>query len=455
MQRKTNLFYTTGQDSNFLTFSNFTEALTGNFLATDWKVYPARFMCINMPLLIENSPEDLEFRAAAELEGSTKEYFIKKYLVGYYENKLAFLRDYYVSQINSGEPITYDIEGDIHSLSWLIETFNKFINEVKSYNIQEDLSFNITFIGDVTEFDYKGSYTDTICIIDASDGYYDENHDKLKKYIASPLSEEFESSDDYIPYKYNDNNLSVNNLYGWEEDELSSTIYNSDSVNLIFDNNENITEGNVYSKNQLYSFSESFDSSTILKFNLIIPLFDIMDLNYKTNFDVLEENSIVDILNSSETYISTFDNKEKKSINNPLGIWFSDKLIELEKDIDSQYAPSWSIIISGQFKPLPYSSKYNNEDITLKDNQQAFATYAQILSKQKTLISKIYELTSKINSLETLLNSNTSELLNNDEIQEIIAEKVNEKVTEKLNDIDSIINNSINDHINQYHKWKN
>ena len=454
MQRKTNLFYATGQDSNFLTFSNFTEALTGNFLATDWKVYPSRFICINMPILIEGSEEDLEFRNAAGIDISAKEYFIKKYLVGYYENKLAFLRDYYVSQINSGEPITYDIEGDIHSLSWLIETFNKFIKEVKSYNIQEDLSFNITFIGDVTEFDYKGSYTDTICIIDSSDGYYDENHEQLKKYIVSPLEDEFESDDEYIPYRYNDNELSVHNLYGWEEDELSSTIYNSDLVNLIFDNSEN-TEGNVYSKNKLYSFSESFDNSTLLKFNLIIPLFDIMDLNYKTNFDVLEENSIVEILNSSETYISTFDNKEKKSINNPLGIWFSDKLIELEKDIDSQYAPSWSIVISGQFKPLPYGSPYDNEDITLKDNQQAFATYAQILSKQKTLISKIYELTSKINNLENILNSNTADLLDNEEIQNIINEKVNEKVNEKLNDIDDIITNSINNHINQYHKWKN
>ena len=59
MQRKTNLFYTQNQDSNFLTFSNFTEALTGNFLSTDWKVYPSRFLCLYIPTLVdEQSKQD-------------------------------------------------------------------------------------------------------------------------------------------------------------------------------------------------------------------------------------------------------------------------------------------------------------------------------------------------------------------------------------------------------------
>ena len=73
MKRKTNLFYTDGPDSKFLTFSNYTELLTGNFLSTNTKIYPSRFLCLNIQDLDKNG-------------------FIKDYLIGYYENKLAFLR---------------------------------------------------------------------------------------------------------------------------------------------------------------------------------------------------------------------------------------------------------------------------------------------------------------------------------------------------------------------------
>jgi hypothetical protein len=46
MKRKTNLFYLSGDESNFLTFSNYGESLTGNFLATNWKMFPSRFLCL-------------------------------------------------------------------------------------------------------------------------------------------------------------------------------------------------------------------------------------------------------------------------------------------------------------------------------------------------------------------------------------------------------------------------
>ena len=45
--RKTNLFYTSGVDSKFLTFSNYTESLTGNFISTDTKIFPSKFLCIS------------------------------------------------------------------------------------------------------------------------------------------------------------------------------------------------------------------------------------------------------------------------------------------------------------------------------------------------------------------------------------------------------------------------
>jgi len=179
MQRKTNLFYTTNNDSNFLTFSNFTEALTGNFLATDWKVYPSKFMCLLIPSL---TPE-------------SKESFIKNHLVAYYENKLAFLRDYFVSEQDS-DVETYDVEKDIDSLAWLLDTIRNYDSEAK-----------VTFVGEVTEFDYKGSYADTICIIDSNDDI---------NYYSIGAS----SNDSTITY--NDNS---GNLYGWTSNELANTPY--------------------------------------------------------------------------------------------------------------------------------------------------------------------------------------------------------------------------------------
>ena len=51
MKRKTNIFYTDGPDSKFLTFSNYTESLTGNFLSTDTKLYPSMFLVLEVILL--------------------------------------------------------------------------------------------------------------------------------------------------------------------------------------------------------------------------------------------------------------------------------------------------------------------------------------------------------------------------------------------------------------------
>ena len=48
MKRKTNLFYTEGVDSKFLTFSNYTEAMTGNYLSTNIRLFPTMFLCVKL-----------------------------------------------------------------------------------------------------------------------------------------------------------------------------------------------------------------------------------------------------------------------------------------------------------------------------------------------------------------------------------------------------------------------
>ena len=74
MKRKTNLFYLDGQDSKFITFGNYTESLTGNFLSTDTKLFPSRFLCLKISETGENAPSGLSDEA--------KKHLIKYYWIG-------------------------------------------------------------------------------------------------------------------------------------------------------------------------------------------------------------------------------------------------------------------------------------------------------------------------------------------------------------------------------------
>ena len=437
MQRKTNLFYTQNQDSNFLTFSNFTEALTGNFLSTDWKVYPSRFLCLYIPTLVDEQ---------------SKQDFIKNYLVAYYENKLAFLRDYYTKQLNNSNNVKeFDIEGDTNALAWLFETINKYCKD-------NSTEYEINFIGEVTEFDYKGTYTDSICIIDASEGYK-EGTNQLKTYNINVDSKvNILYSDD------NENVLDKSILYNWTTSELANTDY--ENLNVKLDNNDD----NTYSIYSEYELTTDVTDRTNLRFNVIIPLFDITNIYAASNFNSVEESFSKEenleyknyvyneSTNTLEKVSIDYSSKELRSINNPMGIWFSDEVIELKRDKESKYAPSWSITISSQFKPFPYSGQYLNNDITSTDNQQAFQTYAQILARQSTLNYELSNISSRLTKLEQ-----TVSRLNN-----LSTQSINEKLLEYdtvikelknwiniYNNLDTIVEEKVNSVLTDKLKWKN
>ena len=437
MQRKTNLFYTQNQDSNFLTFSNFTEALTGNFLSTDWKVYPSRFLCLYIPTLVDEQ---------------SKQDFIKNYLVAYYENKLAFLRDYYTKQLNNSNNVKeFDIEGDTNALAWLFETINKYCKD-------NSTEYEINFIGEVTEFDYKGTYTDSICIIDASEGYK-EGTNQLKTYNINVDSKvNILYSDD------NENVLDKSILYNWTTSELANTDY--ENLNVKLDNNDD----NTYSIYSEYELITDVTDRTNLRFNIIIPLFDITNIYATSNFNSVEESFSKEenleyknyvyneSTNTLEKVSIDYSSKELRSINNPMGIWFSDEVIELKRDKESKYAPSWSITISSQFKPFPYSGQYLNNDITSTDNQQAFQTYAQILARQSTLNYELSNISSRLTKLEQ-----TVSRLNN-----LSTQSINEKLLEYdtvikelknwiniYNNLDTIVEEKVNSVLTDKLKWKN
>ena len=426
MKRRTNLFYKEGPDSKFLTFSNYTEALTGHFLSTYTKLYPSRFLCCYIPDINSNKSVIIE------------------HLITHYESKLAFLRDHFDGQSRSMS------QDRMMPLNYLLECLNKAV-----------LGFEVRAINEITEQDYNGTYTDTICIVNLDsiisarldgdlnkprnplldkivptpkveptnpccqadiDKWYIENSvvSSTDKPTPSPTvtstpsptvygdSSDNNSTDVAAPtivpntdlnksldipsrieYKIDDiRNLG---LYGWTTSELSDTEWS----NLVseFDLKE---DGKNYYSLLYKNFIKVADTGTIkneLTFNCIIPLFDLVDTNYVTN-------------NISLTELSK-DNQELPStatINVPYGIWFSENDIVLKRDSVSRFAPSWSLSIASQFKPFPYSkqmpSEARNSEIT-----NSFATFAQVLSQIVVLSNKVDTLSSQLMDVNTRIDN--------------------------------------------------
>ena len=368
MQRHTNLFYTTGQDSKFLTFSNYTENLTGSFLSTNWKMYPSRFICLEIPFL-DHTQNNYEQRK--------KQFIIS--LAALYENKLAFMRDYYLFR-------NIKVDEKIMSCAWLLETI-----------LKEYPSSKITFIGKVSEHNYNGAYADTICNIDSTE--------KTKIYTVNIVEDEDLS--DYVEY-VDKKNVRLQNkfLYGWSDNGQYTGLADYASVTPKFDKTIITTENDSELEHYYYrtttiieSITETTDpENSTIKFNVIIPLFDLVNVDTEENVNNINENI--------ETLLNT-----NNSINIPLGIWFADKLIELERDTNTNYAPSWSLVLSTQFKPFPYSNVLVDEPMaTYADS--AFATFAQVMVKQNNIIdsfsdlsTKTVDLSNRIDRIETLVNN--------------------------------------------------
>lgn len=326
MKRKTNLFYNTGQDSKFVTFSNYTEALTGNFLSTNTKLFPSVFLCLNVPKLNTNN-EDI------------KRDFIINTLISRYENKLATLRDN-ISETN------------ILPLNYLLEYLYKYDNTT-----------TIEYIGNITEQDYLGAYTDTICTID---------------------TELFQNAKVSINENIDPNNIEgEDKLYGWWEGDtyLGPSIYKN--INPIFDSSNSYT----YNSGLIIELNKPSKDIKKIKFNVLIPLFTFVNIKDKFEFADLEEE-----------YLETTYNR-----NVPLGMWFANDYIELVSD--NLYGQSWSLAIGSQFKPLPTEQQLHS-DITKTSNAEVFQTFAQILTRQNQLIDVVKKSISTIETQNQIDNTN-------------------------------------------------
>lgn len=404
MKRRTNLFYT-GNDtdideSNFLTFSNYTEHLTGVSLATEFKMFPSRFLCLNIPKLKEGGLE-------------AKQDFIKNYLVAYYENKLTFLRDTFVDQSESEK--TGDIKSYpdrmIRYLGYLIDAILKFDPETK-----------LVYQSEITEQDYNGTFTDIICTIDSSETFN-------KKYNLYEVSNYEDSA---VEIDADDKNYEMNSkyLYGWsimvDTDEKIRWIGPSNFKNIkpVDDkesDNLNIIQYNLHAIHNVTYSSQSEDSD--IEFNVIIPLYDIVHFDPATNKIILatdEEGN--DILETDENTYSNFiketasleyfnldyvPENDEHAINVPYGIWFANEPIILKRSNFKQYAPSWSLLIGTQFKPFP-NSEYLYADVNSGSKMGGFATFSQILSRQNEILNGLLEYKQTINNLQNQVETQLS-----------------------------------------------
>lgn len=559
MKRKTNLFYTTGPDSKFITFSNYTESLTGNFLSTDTKIFPSRFIA----LYIKGLNKD------------TKAALIK-YLADYYESKLAVLRDYF--DYNKS-----DIEKSVPPLNYLLEALlrieeiksneviathsianNSYVNFIEDENETSNLiSYSdvvkFKYISDITEQDYNGTFTDTICNIDLKkfayissieltddfddevvqfdkptylygwdsnipeeyanektipdsvqgidldrymEGYLveDATHTEYKintdldnvinirdekvigdKSFADVISEQMESNeyDDMASaistiLHSNDSDLmtfqnKLTDLLTNEDNETSYDkiiLYDSETPDIVYRYDGADVEALDMSKNNEYNINPevvklnvSTSTDDEMEFNCIIPLYDIVDINYRSNFNTIER--MISSSGTGEIDLTPSDTNKMYCVNVPLGMWlYTDGKVnkdnttsmKLYLDTESGFSQSWSLTIASQFKPFPYSSKMPSE-LTTNSNTNAYATFAQVLASQSAMIDNFNKLTRTIADMNDHIRNMESQLANLGTSYNI------DNIHREFNNFEINMNNKFNvlkdDVINQlsYLKW--
>lgn len=465
MNRKTNIFYrSNSNDSKFITFDNYTEALTGDILAVDYKLWPSRFLCIYMPCLDPSNYND----ESAYLE--VKDDFIIK-LTKYYENKLAVLRDnvedhsqilplnylliflYYYAYTRDTDPETnldyvniFSTEIDENNTEQIqtVGSCEKYLqNYIKEGGSLSDFTrVQLNYISDIIEQDYNGTYSDIICTI---------NPNVWQKPIIQ--FKDIESVQTYL----SDNLCEIENnscLYGWQTDanDENLPIHNIISGNVIKDDSFTISDDeNISTTNDVYYLHSlingilinEVNNETDLQFNLVIPLFNVINTS---NANDINDTDI-------ENNILVLNNK----VNIPLGIYFADSCIKL--NINGNFSTNWSLLISTQFSPFPFSYNITQNFDNSDQAKNAYLTFAEILAKQTTYLDIINSYDKIIKSLQNRLNIIESSLNNISSTQNIdeLSQNMNnykDVQDKKFAEIDSKIE-ELKDLMNESRlKWK-
>lgn len=371
VRRKTNLFNIYKKDSTgndvlsipqFVTFSNYAESMTGNHLGIDNKLFPSSFICLDIPSLNTDS---------------SSQKFYSYSLISYYENKMAFLRDYVTD--NETKNMTLD---NLKPLDYLLHYINNFDKDAK-----------ITHIGDIVEQNYNGIYSDMLLTVTVPEDEYTYNLSYSNE--KSKLIDYYPADDSY--------------LYGWcnvtkINDSTFSYVYNGPKA---FENVHALCDEPLkYNMTSYYSYispvkltKKPGKSAEPLKFNVVIPLYNINNVN-PINSD--SNNGI-----GTETNNNTLINLSYCDATHyvPYGLWWCGfgnyvTLNRNENNADSDIVqPSWSLVLSSQFSAFPYSSTYSTNAISNVSYNTISSDYniiyhnmfAGILSEQSNLIDLLYK----------------------------------------------------------------
>ena len=378
-------------------------------------------------------------------------------LISHYENKMATLRDWCIdNDFNQEEklmPLNYLIEtlrefdpscsinyvGDVTEQDWngtfadticVVDT-NKFKSGIIKEEIKDLNLANVTYMNSdnylhgwyvnkhpyIKELDFDGDGKNTVSIRKTGNSLYDNlissqteewvNNFKRNHEISTSDTDDYNS---YImqfpldgktpPKEYLDTLDSIIKASEIKEEWVGP--HYVEDLKPIYDNEEN---GNIYYNisSNIYSIEyESHDNVNewkTLEFNLLIPLFDIVDMNYQTNSTSIENTSYMTLQDSD-------DEKKLMCVKNvPLGMWFSGpQNVMLKADLATGFSPTWSLSLSSQFKPFPKST-YMPDEITQDAKKEAFLTFAQILSRQNQILDKFSDMSKMINGLSDRVSS--------------------------------------------------
>lgn len=385
--RRANLF---NIDSlpQFVTFSNYGEAITGTSVAVNSKIYPSAFMC----LLVNGLDTEEGLRN-----------FIKVVLVGYYESKLAVGRDAYQDSLSTTEKT-------IKPLDILLQAVEAF-----------DPDFKVKYISDIVEQDYNGVWSDFMCSINLN------NASNEYEYVVTKVDKS-ETIDKNIKKVLLPESFDLNHPYNWSakepsgDDEYFGPATYQDVKMILDDTSERLYNFNTYIKS-ITRKKISGETHDTLSFNVLIPLFDRIIDNPSTpgetsahslylHTNVTEEGTVYetepdDLTEKSETLYNTLV---------PYGMWFSGlDPISINYNTNSATSnyiqPTWTLTLSSQFKPFPYSNQYTPSEINngTSSSDESFKpelhdTFAQVLSMQNKMMQKLDEYNNTITSLQNEIN---------------------------------------------------
>lgn len=422
--RKTNLFqqytganvYIDGAKSMFFPLSNYSESLTGSHLSVDAKLYPSAFICLYIKEL------DSSYKSKPMINN-----FMRR-IVRFYENKMAFLRD----MAASGDIDNFTLN-NIEPLPYLLHYIQKNTTE-----------FKIVYIGNIAEQDYDGVYSDMMMTIEQDTTPRKYDFIVADKY--SSCEDWCKNSTDANKIRYNFSDAANPYLYGWSYKKTDGTYeYTGPSIWKdvcpgfdIGDRDTSTSETFRYVSN-ISSYYKGinciYDSDAVnvnvLKFNFVIPLYDVFidDLRSSSDQGTEAAHYIDDTAPTSETDVTTIDFTDsgviKKKYNRslydtlvPYGIWWSGyRPVQIISS--NGESPSWTLTLSQQFKPFPYSlnnidANDNRSNLNWASDKEYSSlihdTFAQILSRQNNAIDKIMEqdksiveLRNEIEALKTLI----------------------------------------------------